>query len=1080
MHKKSYLFFTIFTTISTLNVFCQWTWVKGSKTENPPGVFGTVGTAAVANTPPGIYGFYFWDDSNGNIYIYCGSENNNAGNSNTLWHYSIPNNQWKRLKAANNGQQVLGTKGVSAPQNNPGYRDLQGISWLGKNGDLWLYGASGWGSEMWRYSLTTNEWTWMSGDPNNGTAVYGTQHIPDPANSPGNVSEKYMTWTDATGNFWLLAHEVWMYDVNLNQWVWKRGKKENGQNYATANYGTKGVAAPTNEPGYRFVWSYWADSKGCYFFGGQYATRTVNGNSVSQVNHIMADLWSYDHTGNMFTWESGTSNNNDDKGVFGTKCNPSTSIYPPCRIEGRSCVKDKCGNLWLFGGGTYDEHSNDLWKYKPSTKEWTWVSGSSNVTTYQPGNFGTINVPAASNMPPGSRGGFAAFYKGIYIGMGSGSRWDKYTNNIWRYDPPPIADFSFSANTNCGIDFKDLSKPECGGDLQKWEWNFGDGTTSSLQNPSHQYSSSGTFEVTLIVSNCLDIGDTIKKTVNASATFSVNKNITDCSCGASNGSISLTVTPAGNYSFSWTPNVSTSNTASNLPVGTYVVTIKDPVSSCSRNDTIKIKNNADLSLSLVSTSPQNCSTPGSATIQANGTATPFTYTWLPSGGNAATSSGLNAGTYTVVVKDDNNCSDSLTVTITQTGAIPLISETTVPITCYNGKDGSIAINASNGQSPYTFSWNPAALGTNASITNLTAGAYEVTVTDANGCKSSKKIVLTNPGKINATVNASPPGICAGKFSQLSVQATGGTGNFSFNWLPVNMTGASIQVNPTADITYTCVTTDSKNCTDTLLQKITVSPLPTVAFSGSGKACSDTLIFFKDLSTTTQGSISSWLWNFGDGSSSALQNPSHLFNKPGDFSISLQVAVNGCSNTYVCANCVSIYPKPIADFSFVMNGSGEVSYINLSTGASQWLWNFGDNTSSTLLNPQHTFNLDQPESIYNTQLIVTSPYFSCKDTITKPIQINEFVIYIPNTFSPNQDGQNDVFSPAGTGINNSELMIFNRWGQMIYQQRANGLNLSWDGKYNGEKVQEDIYIYSLNYEEKSGRLHRKSGTVNLIR
>lgn len=182
---------------------------------------------------------------------------------------------------------VYGTMGVSAPANNPGGRHGCG-KWVDLAGNLWLFGGEGysasntfgWLNDLWKYNITTNEWTWIRGsNQNDQTGNYGTLGVASPSNEPG-AREFMASWTDAAGNFWMYGGDgfaatssfgrlgdLWKYNPTTNEWTWMKGYNSTGQ---TGVYGTQGTASPLNMPGCRYGSGTWNDATGnLYLYGGR-------------------------------------------------------------------------------------------------------------------------------------------------------------------------------------------------------------------------------------------------------------------------------------------------------------------------------------------------------------------------------------------------------------------------------------------------------------------------------------------------------------------------------------------------------------------------------------------------------------------------------------------------------------------------------------------------------------------------------------------------------------------------------------------------------------------------------------------
>jgi len=275
-------------------------------------------------------------------------------------------------------------------------------------------------------------------------------------------------------------------------------------------YGTKGVADSSNYPPGRGSYSNWKDADGNFYLFGGY-------NLGSSWN----DLWKYDWHTNVFTWISGPSSAGGN-GTYGTQGVPDSNNIPPSRYENRCFWQDACGEFWLWGGiqeGGNGWVYNDLWKYQPPTKEWTWVSGENNGN--YAGTYGTQGVSSPTNEPPAKFGapGWMDSTGNLWMFGGGISGFSAQKNDLWRYVPDstycisqqqPI-NFAAVDTTICEkfcIDFFDssLNNPV------SWLWNFQGGTpdSSTQKNPANIcYQNPGVFDVTLITTDAGGNSDTL-------------------------------------------------------------------------------------------------------------------------------------------------------------------------------------------------------------------------------------------------------------------------------------------------------------------------------------------------------------------------------------------------------------------------------------------------------------------------------------------------------------------------------------------------------------------------------------------
>ena len=381
----------------------------------------------------------------------------------TLFHFCPAQGKWVCMKGITT--KSYGSKGVPSASNSPGTR-YEAAEWKDATGNFWIFGgmyltiASDY-NDLWMYNPATNIWTWMNGRNTPGQAdVYGTQGVPDPANTPGARKWASATWVDTAGNLWLfggdLYNDLWKYDPDplsptYNQWTWMGG----GYNHQAAVYGIKGVFSPLSNPGNRAESPCtWVDKEGCFWmFGGQgYLT------GYGQRN----DLWKYDPnptspTYNQWAWMSGDDVFNKS-GIYGQKGIASATNKPGARNVYASW-KDSQENFWFFGGQTYDangsRHYNDLWKYETSTNQWTWMSGDS--TLDGPGYYGTTCEASPLNLPP-------ARYE-------TRSRWIDDCDNLWLFGGAYL-------NNSLGTlpTYNDLWKFNTADN--QWTWMSGDDTTN--------------------------------------------------------------------------------------------------------------------------------------------------------------------------------------------------------------------------------------------------------------------------------------------------------------------------------------------------------------------------------------------------------------------------------------------------------------------------------------------------------------------------------------------------------------------------------------------------------------------------
>ena len=367
----------------------QWTWVSGDSIKNQYGVYGTKGSAAASNKPGAKQSSISWTDASGNLWLFGGNGYDagvSAGNLNDLWKYNTSTGQWTWVSGDNTANQlgVYGTKGIAAASNKPGVR-WGSVSWTDASGNLWLYGGAGFATslvtpgslnDLWKYNTSSGQWTWVSGDnTTNQLGVYGTKGIAAASNKPGGRYAS-VSWSDASGNVWLFGgygyaasggdtylHDLWKYNTSTGQWIWVSGDSYSNVSNYYGVYGTKGIAAASNNPSARRNSVSLTDASGnLWLFGGEGFDATIYGSSG-----YLNDLWKYNTSTGQWTWVSG-DNTTNRLGVYGTKGIAAASNKPGARYQNVSWT-DASGNIWLFGGygraASVTGTLNDLWKIAP-------------------------------------------------------------------------------------------------------------------------------------------------------------------------------------------------------------------------------------------------------------------------------------------------------------------------------------------------------------------------------------------------------------------------------------------------------------------------------------------------------------------------------------------------------------------------------------------------------------------------------------------------------------------------------------------------------------------------------------------
>lgn len=328
-------------------------------------------------------------------------------------------------------------------------------------------------------------------------------------------------------------------------------------------------------------------------------------------------------------------------------------------------------------------------------------------------------------------------------------------------------------------------------------------------------------------------------------------------------------------------------------------------------------------------------------------------------------------------------------------------------------------------------------------------------------------------------NTGGSSFCDGAAVQITDQSYSGLGSVaSWQWDFDNGETSNSQ-NPI--ITYTApgnyditlAITDQAGCSDTTVFAITVEATPEADMLVNDICQGDTLSF-TDQSTISTGNIDNWLWQFGDGNGSNLQNPVHVYDTSGTFNVSLLVSTpQGCADSVT--STVEIYSLPAASADYEVDLL-DVTFANTSSGAVDYFWIFPDSTTSALENPEYAF----PDTgHYPVTLVVTSTN-GCTDTVVLDVYLDQYVkVEVPNVFTPNGDGHNETWKPILAGAENIEGTIYNRWGVKMIS--FDGGLAEWDGRTNGGTLAKSgTYFYYLTFNTIDGKSHNPTGTITLIR
>ncbi|MGC6489877.1 MAG: PKD domain-containing protein [Flavobacteriales bacterium] len=272
-----------------------------------------------------------------------------------------------------------------------------------------------------------------------------------------------------------------------------------------------------------------------------------------------------------------------------------------------------------------------------------------------------------------------------------------------------------------------------------------------------------------------------------------------------------------------------------------------------------------------------------------------------------------------------------------------------------------------------------------------------------------------------------------------------------------------------------------NCNDSIYHWITILPnLPIANFLGSGEGCPPLTVQFENTSLHA----SNFIWDFGDNTYSGLEHPVKIYTNQGEYSVTLTVVNSDGNNSITKENIIKVYDSPTSLFAINKNNS-TIETENLSELATDYFWDLGDSFTSNEFNLFHTYEFN---GIYTINLIATNEF--CSDTSYKTISISESSsgsVLIPNSFTPNKNnntnnhtldiGINDVLFPVILGAMDFKMDIFKKWGERLFS--TSNQNIGWDGRHNGKLCQTDVYLYSIYVVFENNEERQIVGKITLV-
>ncbi|MBU6203976.1 MAG: PKD domain-containing protein [Bacteroidetes bacterium] len=549
------------------------------------------------------------------------------------------------------------------------------------------------------------------------------------------------------------------------------------------------------------------------------------------------------------------------------------------------------------------------------------------------------------------------------------------------------------------------------------------------------------------------------------------------------------------YTYSWThleSGVTYSTQNVNLPqhqigLNTYVVVVSNPWCQTA-TDTVFLSVNEQPQPQVNASGSVNFCQGDSVTLTSN-------YTTGNLWSNGSTSQAINvlsSGDYSVSVTLPGGCSSNsspVSVTVNQTPT----STFTIPQSACTSAN-IMVVYQGNATANATYTWD---FGGGNIVSGSGQGAYTITYLNAGSYTVSLSVTennCTSPSTTNTiTVDLTPSvlingdqTICEGESLQFTYNGNAPT-TATYLWQPGNGTilsgsgqgPVSVQYDQPG-ITFIGLTVTQGSCVSDLYEMpVEVYPLPSPNIINDYSSSCDSFI----VNFSTSANAITYNWDFGNGITATTQNATTSYYS-GVYDVTLSLTdANGCSSSFTSPGLIQVYPSPVAAFTTTPEltdtidiENGSITFNNMSVGGNTYNWDFGDGSTSSLFSPTHTYS---SPGIYTIELIVSN-ILGCSDTaILGPFFLSPAAtIFIPNTFTPNQDGMNDIFRVYGSRLNEGQLLVYNRIGEKVFE--TFDINQGWDGTFRGRVLNTGVYVYYCKVKFDSGRVEELFGDITLIR
>lgn len=613
-----------------------------------------------------------------------------------------------------------------------------------------------------------------------------------------------------------------------------------------------------------------------------------------------------------------------------------------------------------------------------------------------------------------------------------------------------------------------------------YTWQPGNSNNATLSNIP-----TGTYTLILLDANgCITRSLT---TVSPAISATVTAITSPENCSAADGSFTLNVAGV-NPPFTFTtlpvgPHAGMS--LGNLSSGTYT-TITNYNSTCIDTTYVIVGNLSTVSVSVQSSVAIDCYThcTGSVMLNVQNAVPPVTYsaTGMPLS-NTNVISNLCAGFYQVKVLDGNGCPATTTVNFVDPPQFTYSA--TAPATACAGQQVNLQGSASGGTGAYTFNWKPGNLnGQLVGVVPAGTTVYSLTAFDSKGCTQAPvQFTVSVLPVISVSVPAAgAAGICPGSTAQITPTVSGGDGNYKYLWLPGNTTSPGIFVENLTVPVYTLVVSDVCG-SPSVVKLVSINLFPAtqpVYKMSSNRGCAPFCATF--INATPKSGQATWI--HGDKTFEQKGDTvRYCYTAAGNYDLKLSVVdSNNCRAAYNFTGAIQVQQSPVAGFMSIperptLKTADNVLLNNTSEGGTSYQWYKGSQLLGETANIYYTF----PDTgCYLFQLVARNPQ-GCTDTLEKYVCVAEdFNFYMPNCFTPNDNGLNDVLIPHGTSwlADNYLFEIYNRWGTRLF--KTTEIGKGWDGRNAGASTPQNTFVWRVLVTDQERVQHVFQGSVTVLR